>query len=62
MSRFELPQVLVIVAITIAFFGVTRVSHASTRSTGDIRGPLVVWLALLVCGMSVWLLTVFRVL
>ena len=61
MSRVGLPQVLVML-IMIAILGATRLSVPSTRSTGNIRRPLVVWFAFLVCGMSVWLLTVYRVL
>jgi hypothetical protein len=62
MSRVGLPQALVILAIVVAIVGATRLSHPSTRSTEDIRRPLVVWFAFLVFGMSVWLLTVYRVL
>ena len=62
MSRVGLPQVLVMLASVVAIVGATRLSHPSTRSNGHIRRPLVVWFAFLVFGMSVWLLTVFRVL
>ena len=53
-----LPQILVLVAIVVAVMGFRQVSRPSSVRT--TKQALLVWLLLLVGGLSVWLLAAFR--
>jgi hypothetical protein len=60
MTRLELPELLMLVAAVVALFGVSRVFSHETDPRHGTRHALMVWLALLAGGISLWLLTVFQ--
>jgi hypothetical protein len=58
MARLRMPELLLLLAAVVAMFGVNRVFSHDSRP--DTRHALIVCLALLAGGMSLWLLTVFQ--
>ncbi len=60
MTRLELPELLMLLAAVVALFGVSRVFSHEIHPRHDTRHALMVWLALLAGGISLWLLTVFH--
>jgi len=53
-----MPELLLVLAAVAAMFGVNRVFSHDSRP--DTRHALIVCLALLAAGISLWLLTVFQ--
>ena len=60
MTRLELPELLMLLAAVVALFGVSRVFSHEIHPRHDTRHALMVWLALLAAGISLWLLTMFH--
>ncbi len=60
MTRLELPELLLLLAAVVALFGVSRIVSHETHPRHDTRHALMVWLALLAGGISLWLLTAFH--
>ena len=57
MARLRLPELLIVLATVVATFGVNRVFSHETDARHNTRHALMVWLALLAGGISLWLLT-----
>ena len=60
MARLRLPELLLVLAAVVAMFGVNRVFAHGTDPRHNTRHALMVWLALLAGGVSLWLLTAFQ--
>jgi hypothetical protein len=60
MASLSLPQLLLVLAVIIAMFGVSRLSSQVAASPSrDTRRAVVVWFVLLAFGISVWFFTIF---
>jgi hypothetical protein len=60
-ARFGMPELLLVLAVLVAMVGVSRLVSREAHSSQDTRHALIVWLALLAGGVSVWLLAAFHI-
>jgi len=50
----RLPELLIVIALSIVAFGLRRAFQHRTEGRGSIKAALSVWLVLLVAGFLIW--------